>query len=465
MNNQPIIQKMQPGIGESLRVGLCLPLLNLHCSFRTGGIWSQLRKSEWWSRAELEQLQTNKLLKLLRSSANFVPYYQNQDLQYQPLAESMSPWEILAQLPILTRTHIKNAGAAIRNPRSKRVFKSRTGGTTGEPLVIWRDIDTVSISEAALWRGKAWAGINPHHKAIAIKGFGKGSWYGRLRLRLLRKWPIPAFQPGAVEQRRTIDLIHRVRPASVEGFVTDLLSVAEGQDLSAAGVRVVFTTGEMLYPEQKKALEHAFSARVISYYGCNEISGVAFECEYGHMHITDEHVIVEAVDESGALVWDQPGRLLVTDLDNHTMPLIRYELGDVGILSKEICRCGRQLLVLKELHGRQQDAICNEKGDRLSATFFAGRFRDLQHVGRMQLVQHDWRAVEILYEGNEGKAAEELRSITNEIHTRLGDQIKVWTTQVEMIPLTPRGKRLLIRGLPAGEQGGRPQIEKALKSA
>ncbi len=422
-----------------------MPLLNLHCGLNTGKLLRELRQSERFSRLELDHLQLLKLKQLLEYVVCSVPYYQNKPYYSVPLTRSVR--EILAELPILTRAEIKKAGTSIFNVQSKRIQKSRTGGTTGDPLEVWKDKKVISIVEAALWRGKAWIGIKPWHKAISIQGFGKGSWYGRLRMRLLQKWLVQAFQLKQEDRIKLYGRICYICPKMVEGYVTDLLSLSEGQDISYARVQAVLTTGEMLYPEQRKSLETAFNAPVFSYYGSNEIGALAFECEHGAMHITDEHVIMEVVNEKGVAVWDEPGRLLVTDLDNYAMPLIRYEIGDIGILSREICPCGRSLLVLKELLGRQQDALRNEAGDKLSATFFAGHFRGIEHIQRIQLFQHDVRNIEILYEGNEQRAAKELSAVTKEIHDRLGRQMEVKITRVEQIPLTGRGKKLLIRGL------------------
>ncbi len=434
---------------DQLPAAIWLPLLNWRAGTRTGRLLRELTASERWPREELEAFQKDKLVSLLRVAGRDVPFYRNGRLS--GISTEGSARDVLGRLPILTRAAIRQAGENMLNPNGKRVQRSRTGGTTGEPLEIWRDRATAAIGEAALWRGKSWAGIRPWDRAVAVKGFGKGGLLGRFRMRLLNKWVVPAFRPGAAERSRAQALIRRVRPAVVEGYVTDLLSLAEGQDFSSAQVRAVLTTGEMLYPDQKEILSAAFSAPVFSYYGCNEISSLAYECERGAKHVVDEHVIMEAVDEAGQAVWDRPGRLLVTDLDNRAMPLIRYELGDVGTLSRGRCGCGRSLLVLQALEGRRQDALRNEAGDRLGATFFAGRFRDLRHLGRFQLVQEDARSVEILHEGEGAPAAAEAKEVAEEIRRRLGDEMQIRIRRVDQIPLTARGKRLLIRGMTGAE--------------
>jgi phenylacetate-CoA ligase len=269
-------------------------------------------------------------------------------------------------------------------------------------------------------------------------------------MRIYRKWVVEAFQPGHFEKDRVQRLLKRIRPRVVEGYVTDLLSLVEGCDLSSAGVRAVFTTGEMLYADQKGILENAFGAPVYSYYGSNEVAGLAFMCEEGSSHITDEHVVLEAVNEANEQVWDEPGRLLVTDLDNHAMPLIRYELGDIGVLSREHCACGRHLLVLKNLLGREQDCLQNKDGEKLSATFFAGRFRDMRGIGRFQLIQDTPQHIRLLYEGTPDACREDLDAIVSEIWARLGCGMLVETTNVDSVSLTPTGKRPLIRGMGSG---------------
>jgi phenylacetate-CoA ligase len=241
--------------------------------------------------------------------------------------------------------------------------------------------------------------------------------------------------------------LHRINPTYLEGFVSDTMAL--GEACFAAGVRIdrVLTTGEMLYEHQRRELERLFGADVSDYYGCNEVGAMAFECEAGTKHITDEHVILEVVDANGHPVWDKPGRILLTDLDNFLTPLIRYEVGDVGVITREPCPCGRGLTVLKEIEGRTQDAVRNARGDKLSTLFFAGRFKDSRIIHRIQIVQRSLSEIEVLCEGPAGGAADGLDAIVDEIRHRLGPKVTVTKTQVKRVIYTKRGKRRLIIGL------------------
>jgi phenylacetate-CoA ligase len=161
--------------------------------------------------------------------------------------------------------------------------------------------------------------------------------------------------------------------------------------------------------------------------------------------VSDEHVNLEVVDDENRVVWEKPGRILVTDLDNHAMPLIRYEIGDEGILTRERCACGRAHTVLASIQGRTQDYIYNSEGRRLSATFFAGFFRDLQHIGRLQLNQLSPASVRLDYEGKGLGADEEARQLCREIRARLGIDMQVTPRHVQSVFITDRGKIPLIR--------------------
>jgi phenylacetate-CoA ligase len=431
----------------NLRTALFLPLLKPKAGFRTGFYFSDYMRTQWLDCAGIEDLQKKKLLRLLNSVCSLIPYYSDYSLRIKGAAETAR--SILEKLPILTKEAIRESSDKMR---SKSVLgatdlKASTGGTTGLPIEIWKDQQSLAYAEAAYWRGKQWLGIKPWHKGLVIQGFGRGSWYGRLRMRIARKWSLEAFRASESERFQAQQLLNSVQPRYIEGFVTDLLRLSETHDVSGSSANWVITTGEMLYDHQRLWLEERFGARVSEYYGSNEINSIAYECEKGMKHITDEHVIVETVDSLGNAVWDVPGRILVTDLDNFLMPLIRYELGDLGILTKTECECGRKLTVLKKLMGRAQDAIRNASGESLSALFFAGKFRNLRKINRFQLIQYNVREVELHYEATETDVDDEIFEIVGEIHRRLGTDLTVLAKQATSLRLTPRGKCMLIIGM------------------
>lgn len=224
-------------------------------------------------------------------------------------------------------------------------------------------------------------------------------------------------------------------------------------------IPVIFTTGEMLYAHQREILERKFAGRVFDYYGSNEVSALAFECEYGCRHITDEQVVLEVVDDADQPLWDVSGRILVTDFRNMAMPFIRYELGDRGVLSRAPCQCGRHLLVLKELEGRSQDAIRGPNGVALSGVFFAGRFRNLERIRAYQVVQQSETVVELRYVSARPDAQTEVNEIVAVIREHLGAAVRIEERCFDTLPLNRKGAHppllgeSLVYGLPRVEGG------------
>jgi phenylacetate-CoA ligase len=78
----------------------------------------------------------------------------------------------------------------------------------------------------------------------------------------------------------------------------------------------------------------------------------------------------------------------VTDLTNRAMPILRYQVGDVAVLSKRRCPCGRGLPLLDRLDGREADYVVTPAGDLISGISLTDNFALLvPGVAQLQIVQ------------------------------------------------------------------------------
>ena len=125
--------------------------------------------------------------------------------------------------------------------------------------------------------------------------------------------------------------------------------------LSASPKRIV-SYGETLWPDVRAEIAKAFGCRVDEIYKCTE-SAIAMPCGEGRLHVNEDLVLLETLDENGREV--APGRpctrLLVTDLVKRSCPIIRYELNDIVTISKESCPCGSHFRVIESIQGRLDD--------------------------------------------------------------------------------------------------------------
>ena len=137
------------------------------------------------------------------------------------------------------------------------------------------------------------------------------------------------------------------RPTVIATYPTTALMLAE--ETRAGRLRIapaeIWTGGETLTPAMRRFVEESFGCRVGNSYGASEFLAIGAECRCGQMHLNEDWVILESVDEHLAPVPDgEPGHTtLLTNLANHVQPLIRYDLGDRVTLHREPCACGSAL--------------------------------------------------------------------------------------------------------------------------
>lgn len=356
---------------------------------------------------------------------------------------------VLDALPVLQKEEIRSSAASMLpvdgEPPGTRWLS--TGGSTGEPLRIARTAGSRIAGSAAYLQGRSWHGLLDGQPLVTVRNLKRRSLLGQVRLRMLNEATIDPLG-GASECLGSIrDQLRRHGRMILEGYPTALLELERLLRDEQPRFEAILSTGEMLYPDQKERLVRTFGGPVIRYYGSNEVTGLAFECEHGQYHIADEHVIVETVDDTGRRVWDEPGRILVTDLENHAIPVLRYEIGDVGLLTKTPCRCGRTAQVLAELGGRRQDVVRSRSGRTIPAIYFASRYRDLRGIRQYQVVQRTLDEVLVKFVASGPEAEVESEQICSEIRRLLGSEVRVSTDRRDTIPVSARGKLRLVVGL------------------
>lgn len=133
-------------------------------------------------------------------------------------------------------------------------------------------------------------------------------------------------------------------------------------------VTYIEMTGEMLTEQVKNEIKKHFDCDVANQYGAYEFNSIAYECPCGNMHVMDTNVQVEIVDDDRNIVeTEKEGHVCITTLTNKAMPLVRYLVGDYGILKDIRCSCGSKRPVLELTSGRTGSWIEGTDGTRISA--------------------------------------------------------------------------------------------------
>jgi phenylacetate-CoA ligase len=214
------------------------------------------------------------------------------------------------------------------------------------------------------------------------------------------------------------------------------------------GLKSVITTSEVLSPAQRDLIQQAFGVPVQDEYGCGEVGPIAYECEEGRLHVMSENLVVELVTASGEPAEvGESGEIVVTDLNNRAMPLVRYRLGDFGVQGPA-CRCGRGFPVLEKIWGRAYDFVRTADGRRYHGEFFMYLFEDLRasgsQIGQFQITQEGPQALSVLVVTPEGAGEEVGARIRAQLNDALSG-MQVTVRRVAGIPREPSGKMRVIR--------------------
>jgi phenylacetate-CoA ligase len=178
---------------------------------------------------------------------------------------------------------------------------------------------------------------------------------------------------------------------------------------------------------------------------------VAAECEQRHgLHVNADHLVVELQTAAGAAAAGQAGDVVITDLFNYGMPLLRYANGDVATAATGACACGRGLPLLARIDGRKLDAIRTPGGHVLPGEFFPHMLKDVPGLRRFQLVQRQLDRLDLAIVRDDAFNDDSLAYIRREVAKVLGDSVALDCRFVDDIPLTRSGKlRVTVSELPA----------------
>ena len=343
--------------------------------------YEKLIKSDWLSNKRLMEIQNNKLQNLVLHCYKNVPYYTElfNTLSINP--STIKSKEDLVRIPILTKQEIRNNyDKLISRDVNKRITKKHsTGGSTGVPLQYQADMDTWNVSWASTFRAWNWYGLNLGEKIFTIGGHSLVTKKKILtKKEFFEKWLMRNFKFSSSEMKpddiKKYYLAYmNIKPSALRGYPSTLYVFAkyiEENKLHVHPVSLILTTGEVLLSNYRTKLQEVFRAPVYDNYGAGDGGISSHEC-YMHegLHITEENCIIEICDQKGNVLENgQIGNVITTDLHNYVFPFLRYSVGDMSYIKRELCSCGRKSKLLGEVLGRSGRLLYSKAGIPISPT-------------------------------------------------------------------------------------------------
>ena len=207
-------------------------------------------------------------------------------------------------------------------------------------------------------------------------------------------------------------------------------------------LKVCIVTSEMLFDTDKKLLEEQFRIPIINEYGSAELDIIALESPDGIWKINSETLFVEILDDHDqVLPYGKEGRIVVTSLYNKAHPMIRYEVGDLGVLDE---KSTLQNPILKKLIGRTNDIAILPSGKKSPGmTFYSitkKLFDDDGNVKEFVITQSKLDTFEIEYTSEKELTAEEIENIKRVLDQFLEPNLNYFFYRKEKIERGKSGK-------------------------
>jgi phenylacetate-CoA ligase len=410
------------------------------------------------SRDALKQRQETRLRELLVHAYGNTTYYRNlfDRIGFRP--ENAKSADMSA-LPLLTKDIVKSQYERLTagNFAQHQLVSARTGGSTGVPMTFIRDKHCLYQRKAQELYFDRWMGYSIGDKAalfVAASHFDNvaDKWKANLRNatceRLLRFDPhhiTDAYMSGFSEEYASF------RPAMIKCFPNSLGLFADylrRQDREVPKVKAISCTGENLYEQQRRLFEGVFGGKVFEKYGTRESGVIACECrEHRGLHLFTDGAYVEVIDENGhAAEPGSMGRLVITDLFNYGMPMIRYEIGDMAIASDRVCACGSPLPLVEKILGRDRDILYDSEGNPKPGYLFVEAINSVDLAAQLQVIQTERNQllVKVAADSRSGLDVSDLHDKFQEI---LGPGVTITFEFVDAIARDPSGKYRYVMSL------------------
>ena len=363
----------------------------------------ELSASQWWSPEVLRQQQWQRLCKIVKYAYDHCSYYQSHygNLEFDGILRN---WEDFYHLPLLTKRDIRDNAAFLLSDQFQRsnLVEAKTGGSTGTALTLYFDKKCQEMRNAAAMRSDRWAGWDIGMKVAAIWGNPPiaDTLKKKLRNALLDHFIyLDTMSINEMSVRQFLEDWRRQQSQFIFGHAHSIYILATY--LKRLGIenlrpRGVIATSMMLLEPERQVIETIFNCQVTNRYGCEEVGLIACECEqHEGLHLNIDHLIIEFLKDDGTeAAFGEEANIVVTDLINHGMPLIRYKVGDLGVSSNRKCACGRGLPLMERIVGRQADFLKGPDGSLVAGVSLVERtLTAIPGIEQMQLIQDDLKKI------------------------------------------------------------------------
>jgi phenylacetate-CoA ligase len=429
----------------------------------------EMEAADQLSTFELEHLRREKLREFLAYCHAHVPYVRARMNEAGVEPAQIRDAADLSGLPLMRKADVRKHRNSLRSEVAGELTPFTTGGSTGEPLIFDLSKRRIAAQVACRRRVSRWWGVSIGDPEVALWGspveLNRQDWVRSVRDRLLSTRLLSAFEMNESTMSRYLDILEAqdcrqifAYPSAI--YMLCLHALKQGRNLRRLGVKVVFVTGEVLFPHQRDLIAETLNCPVANGYGGRDSGFIAHECPQGGMHVMADAMIAEVVDSQGQpLPPGELGEIVVTDLYSHEVPFIRYATGDLGALSARHCPCGRPLPLLERIEGRSNDLVVTPDGRIINSLALIYAVREVQGIEQFRICQKTVDSFQVQVVRNDSFQPDGEDRIRKGWAQLLRSQVHVTFEYLPTLPSDPSGKfRHVVSELVAGRNSARVAV-------
>ncbi len=424
----------------------------------------EYEKSQYLPPEALKALAWERLKRILDRAYANIPYYRETWDKVGISPNDVKTEDDLLNIPLLEKSDVQKNLERLVDPNYPKPLMSldQTGGSTGSPVKYYVSKDRRCSRAAATIRHDRWTGHDIGYPLGCIWGAARDisppSFKQKFRRLIFRDMPL--FNTAGFSETTILEYnetLKRYRPPVVLGYANSLAlfaSVLKKKGVSVYRPRGIISSAEVLRPEDKVLIEEVFGCPVYNRLGCREVSLIASECEKRDgLHIMGEGLYIEILKNGKHAAPGELGEIVITDMLNEPMPLIRYRIKDTAKWVPGVCSCGRGLPRITDIAGRVTDFLVAADGQLcsgavLTATIIAYR----PSLGQIQILQTEKGRITYKVACGAGKtiAPEDRDYLREKTSLYLGRETEIDYEFVDHIPNEPSGKYLFSKSTIAG---------------
>lgn len=425
--------------------------------------YSEIVRLSNLNQEDLKDYQKNKLEDMLVYAYENVPYYHETLLKAGVIDDQGKVcWENYGNIPKLTKKIIKNRQDDLKSKDAtiKGVYANHSGGSSGTPIEIIQDKNYNEWNVANTLFVKSFGNYYLGDRELRLWGSerdlleGSESLSLRIRNSIYGRKELNSFKMSLENMEKYVTEWNRYKPQWVEAYTQAIYELAvfiKKRGLKVYTPKGIVTSAGTLYPSMRAEIEEVFKCKVFNRYGSREIGGAACNCKNeDDLHLSVWNQYVEILDDNmNPIEPGKQGKIYVTTLNNHIMPLIRYEIGDIAESVVWDHSCSSYAMpLLKNLEGREMSVVYTRDGKIIPGEFFIhfiGVVYNTGFIDKFQIIQRNYEKIEIkahIIDKNEFERSK--GKIEDVIRLEMSDEVEIVWTMVENIPNMKSGKYLYV---------------------